>query len=204
MTIESRASLLSRLLWTLQPQLTDEVEVLVHNTELTPVGTKTDELHTAATGQFAAQIGDDDLVSSDYVSSILRELNAGADFVGFSVLHTINGAYGAEYPHDPTRGRTVPGAKIRGMSTLMAIPTEVRRAHPFGNGYHDDFTWAAAIERDWKPQKPAYVDRALYHYDYWPAHSLPTVPENGGTNRPGQRFVDLWPFDREKFTWVSS
>lgn len=198
-TVPARASLLSRLLWTLESQLVDGVEVLIHAAPDLPIGTKSNELYAAASGEFVARIDDDDLVAQDYVIMLADVLDLGADFVGFKILHTVNGVYDAEYPHDYTRGQTEPGAVIRGISAQMVLPTEVVRGVSFGNSYHDDFAWAQAVTKVFTPKMPAYIDRALYHYDYWPAHSLPTAPD--GLNRP-QRSVGAWPYDRRKFRWI--
>lgn len=198
-TVPARASLLSRLLWTLESQLIEDVEVLIHADPGKSIGDKSNEMYAAASGDFVARIDDDDTVAQDYVVMLTDVLDLGADFIGFKVLHTIGGVYSAEYPHDYSRGVTDPGAAIRGISAQMVLPTAVAREVSFGNGYHDDFAWARAVTQTWKPSLPAYIDRALYHYDYWPAHSLPSVPD--GLDRP-QRDVGTWPYDEGKFRWI--
>lgn len=198
-TVPSRASLLSRLLWTLSAQLEPRVEVLVHGGPA-PLGDKSNEMWALARGRFVARCDDDDLVSADYVSSLLLALDAGADFVGFNVLYTVDGTFVGEYPHDYERGENHPGASVRSVSPMMVLPTEVARRHPHGNVRTSDFEWAGAVMRDWKPQQPVYIDRVLYHYDCRPDHSL----SPSGEVPLAQRDVGKWPYDPERFRWVGA
>ena len=88
---------MSRLLCALEPQITQNVEVLVHRDATKPLGQKSDEMWREASGEYVARIDDDDLVSSDYAWAIISNLVGGADYVGFTALYTVNGEYVAYY-----------------------------------------------------------------------------------------------------------
>lgn len=199
-TIPSRSSLLSRLLWTLEQQLNGNVEVLVHTNPTLPLGDKSNEMWAQADGEYVVRVDDDDLVSNDYMSRVTNELVMGADYVGYNALYTVNGRYSGVYPHDIERGTNDPGSDIRALSPMMVVPTKVARAHSHGNNTTSDFDWSQAVMRSWTPEHPVYIDRVLYHYDCWPAYSLPTTPD--GVTR-AQRDVGWWPYDRKQFRWVT-
>jgi len=78
--ISSRESLLNRLLSILEPQLTDQVEVLIEtdNGERT-TGEKRNVLLDKAQGEYVAFIDDDDTVSFDYVAKILKAVETKPD-----------------------------------------------------------------------------------------------------------------------------
>lgn len=91
-TIEGRENYLQRLVSRLKNQVTNEVEVLVakDNRELT-IGKKRNDLIHQANGEYIAFIDDDDWISEDYVSKILKATDSKPDVVGFNSLIIFNG-----------------------------------------------------------------------------------------------------------------
>lgn len=91
-TIEGRENYLERLKTRLKPQVTSEVEILVakDNKEDT-IGKKRNDLIRQATGEYVAFIDDDDWVSENYVSKILKASDYKPDVVGFNSIITFNG-----------------------------------------------------------------------------------------------------------------
>lgn len=79
-SLNSRHDLLDRLHRRLKPQTNSAVEILVYpdNGEIT-TGKKRNELLQSAIGDYIAFVDDDDLVSPDYVSKILRALESKPD-----------------------------------------------------------------------------------------------------------------------------
>lgn len=91
-SVVDRPQLLKRLLERLEPQLNDQVEVVVFwNNYERQLGQLRQELLEDAKGEYICFIDDDDLVSEDYVSSILPKLD-GVDYIGFMVDFYSNGA----------------------------------------------------------------------------------------------------------------
>lgn len=190
---------MSRLLWTLEPQITENVEVLVHTDATKPLGQKSNEMWREASGEYVARIDDDDLVSGDYAWSIISNLVWGADYVGFTALYTIDGVYQDEYQHDWQHGSNKHGSMIRAVSPIMVIPKFVALKHSHGDERESDFDWSERVHSGYRPVRPVSINRVLYHYDCWPEYSLPNTPD--GTDRV-QRDVGQWPYDESKFKWM--
>lgn len=88
-TLTSRKEELDRLMSILKPQLVgQDVEVLVDEDEgQKSIGQKRNDLLKKATGDYIAFIDDDDLVSCDYVSKVMKALEHNVDVVGISLMH---------------------------------------------------------------------------------------------------------------------
>jgi len=91
-TLEDRKHLLDRLMKVLQPQLTDDVEILVKsdNAEM-PIGRKRNMLLDEANGQYVAFVDDDDLVSTDYIRKVLAGIVGAPDCCGLQGIITFQG-----------------------------------------------------------------------------------------------------------------
>jgi glycosyltransferase involved in cell wall biosynthesis len=86
-TLARRRPMLDRLLAALEPQKTDQVELIVqenkpHDQGGPTIGENRQRLLHAATGDYVAMIDDDDAVPMSYVSRILAALEARPDVVG--------------------------------------------------------------------------------------------------------------------------
>ncbi len=86
-SIEERKNFLDKLLSVLMDQLVDELEILVEtdNREMT-TGAKRNILLERATGDYIAFVDDDDMVSDDYVSKILKAIESNPDCCGMEGL----------------------------------------------------------------------------------------------------------------------
>jgi glycosyltransferase involved in cell wall biosynthesis len=80
---------LKKLLNLLEPQKTDDIEIIVDidNKEVT-TGAKRNRLLKKATGEYIAFIDDDDLVSNDYIFKILNAIESKPDCCGMEGLIT--------------------------------------------------------------------------------------------------------------------
>lgn len=91
-SLESRKHLLERLMKVLQPQVTEDVEVLVRSDSgEMPIGRKRNLLLDEATGAYVAFVDDDDLVSTDYVRKILQGVASNPDCCGIQGVITFQG-----------------------------------------------------------------------------------------------------------------
>mgnify|MGYP003637178320 CR=1 FL=1 len=90
-TLESRQAYLDMMLGSLEGQLTTDVEVLIErdNGEKT-IGEKRNILLERATGDYVVFVDDDDIVSWDYIASILGATKTDPDVVGIHLLHYEN------------------------------------------------------------------------------------------------------------------
>jgi hypothetical protein len=197
-TVPGRESLLSRLLWTLQPQLSDRVEVLV-SPGRRPMGDKLNEMFAAARGTYVVAIDDDDLVTSDYVATITQLAEHDLDFIGHDILWLEDGRYAGRVRHR-IGGDTSWRSLDRGVSPKCPVRTDIARRVRFGNEYTADRAWSAAAHE--QCESGTYLARCLYIYDHWSDHMVGTSPDDPRYGRP-QRDVGIWPFDREAFTWLA-
>lgn len=194
-TVPSRESMLSRLLWTLAPQVGPQLEVIVASGP-GPMGDKVNAMFAAASGTHVTVVDDDDLVTHDYIAQIAPHLDV--DFVGHHILWLENGAYKGTITHHAA-GDPHWRSLDRGVCVKCPVKVEIARRHSFGNAYTDDRVWAIAVHREIRTA--AFVDRHLYIYDHWNAHMLGTEPGDPRASNP-QRDVGLWPYDPSLFRWL--
>jgi glycosyltransferase involved in cell wall biosynthesis len=195
-TVPTRRSLLSRLLHTLEHQLTPAVEVLIAD-GIAPMGDKLNECFTRARGEYVVCVDDDDLVADDFV----RLATAGyvTDFIGYRVLVLENGRYTGTVRHSLDGDPKWSGLD-RGVSPKCPVRTDIARQVPFGNDYHADRAWSQAVHD--LCRSGAYINRDLYIYDHWNDHMVGTSPDDPRFRRP-QRDIGAWPFTPEAFTWLA-
>jgi len=91
-SLQSRADKLQRLMNVLQPQLNDDVEVILKsdNGEM-KIGTKRNLLLEEAQGDYISFVDDDDLVSEDYVKKIIEAVKTKPDCCGLQGIITFQG-----------------------------------------------------------------------------------------------------------------
>lgn len=88
-SLTKRKTLLDGLLQQLAPQLVDDVQIIINSDGgKKTTGAKRNELLKAATGKYTVFIDDDDAVSNDYVSLILKAVKEDCDVVGIHLLMT--------------------------------------------------------------------------------------------------------------------
>lgn len=195
-TIPARRSVLSRLLFTIEGQLTDDVEVLIAD-GATPMGDKLNRMFAMANGHHVVAVDDDDLLSENYVD-LTTKWTAEFDFLGHYILWLENGRFAGIVKHS-LHGDPSWGSLNRGVSPKCPVRTELARQVEFGNHYTADREWSTAIHA--LCETGTYLPVPLYIYDHWDQHMVGTEPDDPRFARP-QRDVGMWPFDPERFTWI--
>lgn len=156
-------------------------------------------LVNSCTTDYLCFVDDDDLVSPDYVASIVSALDARTDYVGFQVQCYSDGApiavayHSMEYRY----WRNLRGRFERDISHINPIRTAIARKADFTvarAGMAEDRTWATQLRRARLIQTQVVVPRILYHYLYVPKDSRWERPRN---IRPGQRSTITHP----NFVW---
>lgn len=191
-TVSQRESLLSRLLWTIEQQLTDEVEVLVYTGDNIAMGDKLTSMFHMATGDYVVCVDDDDLLADNYVESVLPHLTE--DYLGYKILMLTNGKYSgvvrSTWDGDPTWA-----TQPQGIGPKWCVRRAIAVNHVFDNNYTADRAWSRAVAGEIK--SGSYVDKCLYIYDFYSNGTLGTEP--GHQNRDTQRDVGLYPYTKSRF-----
>lgn len=186
-TVEPRHSLLSRLLWTLEQQITDEVEVLVFGGWV-GFGTKINQMRQLAKGDFSVVIDDDDNVTPDYIEKVLPLLAEDIDYLDYGVLHTHNGVFtDVIFSKDPFS-----------VHHKCPVRNSIAKDIQMGDGYHDDRAWSATASASIGAK--GKLNRYMYLHEYWDSGTVGTEPT--GKNDDSQRNVGNYPYNKEKFVWL--
>lgn len=92
-TLDVRRHLLADLLKNLESQTNNLPVQIIHLSDngKMSVGAKRNMLLDLAQGEYIAFVDDDDTVSSDYVSQLLKGISTGSDVVCFNVMYYNNG-----------------------------------------------------------------------------------------------------------------
>jgi hypothetical protein len=174
LTMPARACFLERLLNVLMPQIwgQEEIEVMVQKfNPLMPVGENREEMRLACHGRYLNFVDDDDLVTTDYVSSILPNLD-GVDYVGFNIEQTFvdtkfpgcierhslcyNGVY--------SDGSGRYDSHFRDISHLNPMLRDLALRVPMTGWPGEDSRWAEELRARRCLKTEHYIDKVLYHY----------------------------------------
>jgi hypothetical protein len=188
-TIPGRESLLSRCLWSITSQASDDVEVLVIG-GAGLLGDKANRAAQIATGSHMVLVDDDDYLTPDFVACVLPHLDV--DFVGYRVLQLFEGRYGGSSTMDARNGSMFEGGQ-HGPTPKGVTAVDIWRRCPMANDYHADRWWCSAVALE--VQSSVFIDRDLYVYDHFRRSSAFI-----GTNE--QRDVGTWPYEVDRVRFV--
>lgn len=170
-TVPGREAKLASLLERLDRQIRDRKDVqliVLRDNRSMPIGEKRNKMLSLASGAYVAFIDDDDMVTEDYVESIIGGLATGPDVLTFLVKVTGHGAgkicrYGLALQHQdlPTEYRRQPNHLMAWKRTL-ALAVRFPAVHR-----GEDTEWAKAIARHAATEEA--IHRVLYTYQFDPA-----------------------------------
>ena len=160
----------------LDPQLTDEVEVVIDNRDRkTPTGTKRNDMYQSAKGLYVSSVDCDDWIAPDYVSSILEAAQSSPDVITFDGWYTENGRnkvdwsikLGERYEarHDRASGGKYMFFRYPNHLTAMkkSIATKVKFPDVWMG---EDYKWATEIRDKGLLKSSVHIYKQLYHYVY--------------------------------------
>ncbi len=171
-TVPRRKAHLERLLATLEPQLTDEVELLVlMDNKKSLIGSKRQKMIDISQGEYIVFIDDDDEIIWDYVSYLLNACEWGFDVICFDCEVSIDGKdkeickFSTQY-----KDSFVGWIHYRTPNHLMCFRRDVAIKERYGNIRHgEDFEWSNRILKHIESE--TNIDEVLYHYKSIPSNS---------------------------------
>jgi glycosyltransferase involved in cell wall biosynthesis len=161
---------LTPLIKWLQEQATENVEILVSlDNKKRSVGEKRNNLISECRGRYVCFIDDDDMVSSDYVASILEAIKQDTDVITFDANRYVDNKfdkrvkYGIQYRKDSEDANfyyRIPN-HLMCFKRSLAIDTSYQYI-----SYGEDAQWAKDVFYKIKTQHN--IDKVLYSYYFSP------------------------------------
>lgn len=200
-TVSVRKGFLSRLLWGLEPQLNQDVEVVICSGDTDPMGQKYNRMFQEAKGEYVACVDDDDYLASNYVDRVLTGIKLfGPDYISYGILHTEDGRYMSQVISSKDGDHTWQKQPY-GILPKCVIKRSIAKDFEFPNHHSGDQEWSRAVQLSGRVKTEYIIDQVLYFYDFWLKGSLGTVP--GSPNVETQRDIGLYPYNKKRFTWLS-
>lgn len=159
---------LPKIFKSIEKQATKDVEIIVFlDNKKRSVGQKRNDLLALAQGTYVVFVDDDDEVTDDYVSLILKGVNSGADVVNFGVNCSVNGSkykrvyYDARYAGDTDHTDHYK----RMVNHIMCVKRELALQVGFPDiNFSEDADYAKRLRPHIKSQ--AFIDKVLYFYNF--------------------------------------
>lgn len=166
-TIPKRQYMLRVLLKELEKQKTDQVEILTDN-EKGSIGAKRQRLIEKATGEYVVFIDDDDMVSKDYISSILFAIESKPDVVGFMGWITTNGRNKTNFKiSKDCEYKTTPKGYERFNNHLSPVKREIALQIGYKDiSWEEDYDYAVRLTNSGLIKTERFISKALYYYQY--------------------------------------
>lgn len=168
-TMPKRGAFLARLMAILEPQVSNDVEILTAP-GAGSIGSKRNALIAEAKGEFVAFVDDDDRVSGDYISELLAGISKGVDVVAIRGIWSKNGGPGQEFidlPYQEHSGQIGVGVFLRGVQHLDAVRRSIAIQVPYKDtSFGEDKDWTETIEATGLVKTWHQVDHPIYFYEY--------------------------------------
>lgn len=176
LTIEGREHFLTRLLNHLKQIIpadqAHKIEIFVNkDKKQKKVGEKRNEVLMAARGKYVCFIDDDDMVSHNYFTAILPELEKGVDCVGFYGNYYIQNQLVMQFSHANKNGGNFrkDGIQYRPINHLNPIKTSIAREILFPKiNLSEDSDYSNELFKSGLIKTESNLDQILYHYFYDP------------------------------------
>lgn len=170
-TLKEREHHLQNMKRLLQPQLTDEVQVIYDDRgrEIT-TGQKRNDLVTNASGKYTVFVDDDDWIDHHYVYLILRAIKDHnfPDCITFNGWYTEDKGPRIDFVIKLGENYEARNGKVyRWPNHLCPMKREIALKQPFPNKtVGEDYEWSKAIRDRGLLKTSVHIERDLYYYDY--------------------------------------
>jgi glycosyltransferase involved in cell wall biosynthesis len=173
-SLESRRELLHQLLASLYAQIkylsnSGDVEVLylIDSKEIT-VGEKRNKLLDLSKGKYVVFVDDDDRVSGDYISLILKAAESNPDAIGITGIITWDLKNPKMFRHSLDYGKecpTIDNVYNKPPYHVCPIRSTIAKSHRFPEiSYGEDAQWAGSLYSEIKTC--ATIPIPIYFYDF--------------------------------------
>ena len=144
------------------------IEILTDAIEPMPIGTKRNNLVSAARGEYICFVDDDDTVTPDYVSSILAALESKPDCVGLEGVISWADGTSQIFKHSLQFAgwyTGMDGVYYRTPNHLNPVKREIAASIGFSPSLSigEDFDYAQRLRPKLRTEE--YVDHPIYNYD---------------------------------------
>ena len=173
-TLTTRAEYLTNLIAILQPQLNDDVELVINSDDGTKsIGEKRNELLMRAQGDYICFVDDDDEVSNKYVENILEALKSKPDCCSLTGVITWDDerpelfCHSIKYKEYKTNTNNEPIVYERYPNHLNAIKRSIAVKYSFMPiDYGEDTEWATQVFKGGELKVEEEIKEVLYHYKF--------------------------------------
>lgn len=155
------------LLKELEKQKTEGVEIIPDPFPGT-IGAKRQRLIEKAKGEYVVFIDDDDMVSKDYISSILFALESKPDVVGFMGWITTNGRNKTNFKiSKDCEYKTTHKGYERFNNHLSPVKREIALQIGYKDiSWEEDYDYAVRLTNSGLIKTERFIAKALYYYQY--------------------------------------
>jgi glycosyltransferase involved in cell wall biosynthesis len=172
-TIPQRAQFFDRLWKILEPQETEETEIIYNDHRFHSIGRKRNDLLEQSRGQYICFIDDDDRVSDNYVKLLMEGINKGVDCCSLKGIITEDGQNPLVFEHSikynayKTNENGHEVRYERYPNHLNAIRSDIAKRFRFQEISHgEDTEWATQIHKSGLLKTEHYIPEVIYHYEY--------------------------------------
>lgn len=173
-SLHKRTDVFCKLIKGLYEQKTDEVEIisLIDDGEMS-IGAKRNELVKVASGEYISFVDDDDSVSKNYISNLLKGIEQGVDCCSLRGVITWDGERLELFEHSikyDSYKTNVSGEAItyeRFPNHLNCIKSSIVKQIKFPEINHgEDTDFATQIFNLGLIKTEYFIDEVIYHYQY--------------------------------------
>lgn len=169
-SLDKRAGKLATLLNSLEKQMTPDVEIVVNlDSGRKSIGEKRNEMTHGCKGLYCASIDDDDRVSAEYISLLLKGIETEPDCCSLIGTYTKNGRHPQLFKHSIeydgwyTKGNIM----YRFINHLNCIRTSIARQMVYPATNHgEDKSFSEQLQASGLLKLEYKIEKMLYIYDY--------------------------------------
>lgn len=173
-TLRSRAEKLSKQIDKLRYQSQNRpVQLLwLGDNKSVTVGEKRNMLLKCATGRYICFVDDDDQISDDYISIVLKAIESNKPVITFLGTQSDNGVEALDFKYSLAYGRNHK-PKLDGVYWKVMLPDHLCIwdrsivVEPFPNKQlGEDHAWAQEMTKHYSENDIHEINEYLYHYEY--------------------------------------